>query len=306
MKRAQLPLNALRAFDAAARHMSFKKAADELAVTPAAVSQQIRSLEDLLGVELFRRTSRSLILTDRAQMALASLRQGFEAIEDAVSTLEAARDDGTLHLSVSPSFASKWLVPRLERYYQQNPNAVVKIDASMEVTDFAETEMDLAIRYGAGQYPGLHAEELMREEVFPVCSPALQDGETPVRTPGDLVNVPLIHDDSSLDDESCPSWAMWLKAAGVTVREGQPALHFNQTSLAIEAAIAGRGVVLAKRTLAHADLRAGRLVRPFRHTQSVGFAYFMVCPRAKKDMPKVETFMNWLRVEAGHDWAYEI
>ena len=306
MKRAQLPLNALRAFDAAARHLSFKKAADELSVTPAAVSQQIRTLEDLLGVELFRRTSRALILTDRAQLALNALRQGFEQIEEAVSTLEAGRDDGTLHLSVSPSFASKWLVPRLERYYQQKGDAVVKIDASMEVTDFTETNVDLAVRYGAGTYPGLYVEELMREEVFPVCAPDLMDGDEGVKTPEDLINVPLIHDDSSLDDESCPDWAMWLKAAGVTVREGQPALHFNQTSLAIEAAIAGRGVVLAKRTIAQEDLRAGRLVRPFRHAHPVEFAYYMVCPKAKKDMPKVESFMNWLRSEAGHDWAYEI
>lgn len=306
MKRALLPLNALRVFDAAARHLSFKKAADELAVTPAAVSQQIRSLEEVLGVPLFRRSSRALILTDQAQRALPALRQGFECMEEAVGILTEPSVGDRLTLSVSPSFASKWLVPRLERFYEQERTAVVKIVATMEVADFQTGEIDLAIRYGAGSYPGLYAEVLMREEVFPVCAPALLEGETAIRTPADLVQVPLIHDESSLDDESCPTWTMWLKAAGVAVSEGQAALHFNQTSLAIEAAIAGRGVALAKRTIAQADLKAGRLVRPFGHVYPVDFAHYLVCPEAKKDLPKVSRFMNWLRAEAGHDWAYEI
>ncbi|MGF1606791.1 MAG: transcriptional regulator GcvA [Rhodothalassiaceae bacterium] len=306
MKRAALPLNALRVFDAAARHLSFKKAADELSVTPAAVSQQIRTLEEVLGMPLFRRSARSLILTDQAQAALPALRQGFECIEEAVALMQAGHGNGPLVISVSPSFASKWLVPRLGRFYQEERDAVVRIIATMELSDFQREEVDLAIRYGAGDYPGLYSEILMREEVFPVCAPALVDGDSAIREPGDLSRVPLIHDESSLDDESCPTWAMWLKAAGLGVEEGQPALHFNQTSLAIEAAIAGRGVALAKRTMAAQDLKAGRLVRPFSHAYPVDFAHYLVCPQAKKDQPRVARFMSWLRTEAGHDWAWEI
>jgi len=307
LRRGQLPLNALRAFEAAARHLSFKKAADELAVTPAAVSQQIRSLEEYLGIQLFRRTSRNLVMTERAQQSLDALRDGFDRIEEACAVLQAPVDDNVLRISVSPSFAAKWLVPRLERYYEENAEMVVKISATNELTDFAHEDVDLAIRYGSGNYPGLTVEELMREEVFPVCAPSLVDGsEEAISAPEDLKRVTLIHDDSSLDDESCPTWSMWLKAAGVKVEEGQRALHFNQTALAIEAAVAGRGVVLAKRTLAETDLKAVRLVRPFKQSHPVDFAYYMVCPEDKLSDPKVASFMSWLRAEAGRSWAWEI
>ncbi len=302
MKRAQLPLNALRAFEAAARHLSFKIASNELAVTPAAVSQQIRSLEDYLGVTLFRRTKRSLILTEQAQACLPHLQAGFENIEDAVSILEASLAEDNLKVSVSPSFALKWLVPRLDHYYQINGNAVVKISASMEIVDFQREDMDMAIRYGSGNYPGLYTEELMREEVFPVCCPTWLAGEDPIRSPEDLKRFTLIHDDSSLDDESCPTWAMWLKAAGIGSEEGHRALHFNQTSLAIEAAIAGRGIALAKRTLAEADIKAGRLIRPFEDAYPVEFAYYLVCPEQKRDLTKVRCFMEWLKSEANPDY----
>lgn len=306
LRRGQLPLNALRAFEAAARHLSFKKAAEELNVTPAAISQQIRTLEDYLDLQLFRRTARALVLTEKAQECQESLREGFDAIEEACAILAAPAEDNELRLSVSPSFGAKWLVPRLERYYEENAEVTVKIDATNELADFARGDADLAIRYGAGAYSGLYVEELMREEVFPVCSPALLDGDKPVRGPKDLGHVTLIHDDSSLDDESCPTWPMWLKAAGVKTDEGQRALHFNQTSLAIEAAIAGRGIVLAKRALAQNDLNTGRLVRPFKESHPVDFAYYMVCPPDKAELPKVSSFIAWLRTEAGRAWAWEI
>lgn len=306
LRRAQLPLNALRAFEAAARQLSFKKAAEELSVTPAAVSQQIRSLEDYLGIQLFHRTARALLLTERAQLCLEHLREGFDSIEEACAILQTKDNDRELRISVSPSFGAKWLVPRLERYYERNADVVVKISATHQLTDFAREDVDLAIRYGPGRYAGLFVEELMREEVVPVCSPALLEGESPLRVPADVRNITLIHDDSSLDDESCPTWPMWLKAAGVAVEEGQRALHFNQTNFAIEAAVAGRGIVLAKRTIAESDLRSGRLVRPFKESHPVDFAYYMVCPEEKAGLPKVARFMDWLREEAGRAWAWEI
>lgn len=299
MKRALLPLNALRAFDAAARHLSFKRAADELSVTPAAVSQQVRSLEEYLGVQLFRRVNRTLILTSQAVKSLPALEEGFKQFEAAVRALQALKEDVNLRISISPSFAAKWLVPRLGNFYQLRPDIIVKLSASMQLVDFDREEFDLAIRYGGGGYNGLYSEELLRETISPVCSPEIMEGPNPIRTPADLKRLTLIHDDSSLEDPSCPDWAMWLKAASVAIEDGQSALHFNQSNLAIEAAIAGRGVALAKTTIAEADIASGRLVRPFCQTQPVDFAYHIVCPEEKLEVGKVESFIAWLREEAG-------
>lgn len=298
MKRALLPLNALRAFDAAARHLSFKKASEELSVTPAAVSQQVRSLEEYLGVQLFRRVNRSLYLTPVAENSLSALQDGFKGFEAAVAALQVVQTDMNLKVSVSPSFASKWLVPRLGNFHDARPDIIVRVSASMMLVDFANEDFDIAIRYGAGNYSGLYVEELLRESVAPVCSPALLEGDNPVRGLKDLKRFTLIHDDSSLDDPSCPDWHMWLKAACVSVGDGHSALHFNQSNLAIEAAIAGRGVALAKSTLAAADIKAGRLVRPFEKAQPVDFAYYIVCPEDMLEKEKVSSFVDWLRAEA--------
>ena len=300
MKRAMLPLNALRAFDAAARHLSFKLAADELSVTPAAVSQQIRHLEDVLGVELFKRTNRALILTERAQLALHDLKQGFEHLEDSVKAIQNAEENHTLRISVSPSFASKWLVPRLANYYELNSDAIVKVQASMALTDFRTEDIDLAIRFGAGDYPGLHVEELMRETVFPVASPELCEQEN-IRccTPADLAKTTLIHDDSFIEDDSAPSWSMWLKAAGLDNLDGHRALHFNTHSLAVEAAVAGRGVALARSSIAAEDIKAGRLRTLFGEAIPVNFAHYIVCPEENLKLARVEAFIDWLKTEAG-------
>ncbi|RME65530.1 MAG: LysR family transcriptional regulator [Alphaproteobacteria bacterium] len=217
MKRALLPLNALRVFDAAARHLSFKNAADELAVTPAAVSQQIRALEDYLGVVLFKRQARSLELTEDAERALPALREGFERFEEAVRILQASQRSNALTVSVAPSFASKWLVPRIERFLGTRPDMDVRILASTELVNFAEENVDLAIRYGAGDYEGLHVEKLIDEQVFPVCNPALVEGPDGLKSAGDLARFTLIHDDTSVADPSNPTWTMWLQAAGVDV-----------------------------------------------------------------------------------------
>ncbi len=294
MKRSLLPLNALRAFDAAARHMSFKQAADDLAVTPAAISQQIRSLEEILGVELFRRTNRSLVLTEAAQLSLTALREGFEKLEQAVDTITDTKASRVLRVSVSPSFASKWLVPRLASYYECHPHAVVKISATMQITDFKAEDVDLAIRYGAGNYEGLHVEELLRETVFPVCSPALLQGKDSVC---DILHHTLIHDESSVSDESMPTWPMWLKAAGIQTPECVPALHFNTHALAIEAAVAGRGVALARSAIAEEDMKAGRLVKPFGKATPVNFAHYIVCPEDKLKNERVQEFICWLKRE---------
>lgn len=298
MKRSLLPLNALRAFDAAARHRSFKLAADDLAVTPAAISQQIRTLEDYIGVTLFRRSNRELILTDAAKASLQPLTDGFSKLEEAVAALETEKESAMLRVSVSPSFASKWLVPRLARYYERRPNAVVKISATMAITDFQSEEVDIAIRYGTGQYEKLYVEELLRETVVPMCAPGLLDGDKPLKTPEDLIKHTLIHDDSFSEDDSATTWPMWLKAAAVVVPEGLPALHFNTHMLAIEAAVAGRGVVLARSSIAEEDVKAGRLVPLFVDTRlPVSFAHYIVVPEDHLTRETVADFVDWLRAE---------
>lgn len=293
------PLNALKVFEAAARHMSFTKAADELHVTPGAVSQQIKALEDYIGGRLFRRTKRALLLTDAAQASLPILREAFDKLEEASRILTARGDSKRLTVSVAPSLAAKWLVPRLDRFHERMPEVEVWISADMEVVDFAVDDIDLAIRYGAGRYPGLEVELLMEEQILPVCSPRLLTGEHPLRAPHDLEHHPLLHDGSpEQEDLGATNWAMWLKAAGVVHVDAKRGAKFNQSSLVIEAAVAGKGVALAKSTIALADLEAGRLVAPFDLTTPSNFSYYLVHPASKSRNAGVKAFKKWLHDEA--------
>lgn len=292
------PLNALRVFESAARHLSFTKAAEELHVTPGAVSQQIKALEDFLQTPVFRRQKRSLLLTDEAQASLPILREGFDKLAEAGKILSAKADSSRLTVSVAPSLASKWLVPRLDRFQAAHPEIDVWVSADMDVVDFAVDDVDLAIRYGAGQYPDLEIEHLMAEKIVPVCSPALITGAHPLKEPSDLIHHTLLHDSSADNDPNCPTWPMWLKAAGVCHKEGERGLKFNQSSLVIEAAVAGKGVALAKAALALADLEAARLVIPFDLTTPTDFAYYIVHPPSKSSSPAVNAFKQWLKDEA--------
>jgi LysR family glycine cleavage system transcriptional activator len=297
------PLNALRAFEAAARHLNFSRAADELSVTPGAVSQQIQNLEDYVGASLFKRTPRGLLLTDAAQTALPALREAFDRLAEAASLLTAAVDGRRLTLTAPPSFAAKWLVPRLGRFEASHPQVDVWLSADMELVDFGVGDVDLAVRYGAGPYPGLEAVRLMHETVIPVMSPEL-NAATPLERPADLARHVLLHDGSPDADDSCPDWQMWLAARGVKGVDGARGPRFNQSSLVIEAALSGRGVALAKRTLAQDDLDAGRLVAPMAITTSVDFAYYVVHPKAKGRLPQVKAFVAWILGEAAaHDAA---
>jgi len=291
------PLNALRAFEAAARHLNFSRAADELSVTPGAVSQQIQNLEDYVGVALFKRTPKGLLLTDPAQIALPALREAFDRLAEAASMLTAAVDGRRLTVSVAPSFAAKWLVPRLGRFEALHPLVDVWISAGMELVDFNSGEIDIAIRYGSGHYAGLEVQRLMQETVIAVTSPELLAAH-PLNQLSDLAGQVLLHDGSPDADESCPDWTMWLAARGVTGVDGSRGPRFNQSSLVIEAAVGGRGVALAKRALAQADLDAGRLVAPFQIATAVDFAYYLVHPKAKGRLPQVKAFVAWVTAEA--------
>ncbi len=291
------PLNALRAFEAAARHLNFSRAADELSVTPGAVSQQIQNLEDYVGAALFKRTPKGLLLTDAAQTALPALREAFDRLAEAASLLTAAVDGRRLTLTAAPSFAAKWLVPRLGAFEQLHPQVDIWLSAGMELLDLAAGEVDVAIRYGAGRYPGLEAIRLMSETVLLVASPDLV-ARIPLDEPADLANHILLHDGSPDADPSCPDWSMWLAARGVKGVDGNRGPRFNQSSLVIEAAVGGRGVALAKRTLAQDDLDAGRLVAPLQIATAVDFAYHVVHPKAKGRLPQVKAFVNWITAEA--------
>ena len=291
------PLNALRAFEAAARHLNFSRAADELSVTPGAVSQQIQNLEDYVGAALFKRTPKGLLLTDAAQTALPALREAFDRLAEAASMLTAAVDGRRLTLTAAPSFAAKWLVPRLGKFEQAYPQVDVWLSAGIDLVDLNAGEVDVAIRYGAGRYPGLEVRRLMSETVIPVISPELNE-TNPLREPADLLRHTLLHDGSPEPDDSCPDWTMWLAARGVKGVDGNRGPRFNQSSLVIEAAVNGRGVALAKRTLAQADLDAGRLVAPMQIATAVDFAYYLVHPKAKGRLPQVKAFIGWIGAEA--------
>lgn len=291
------PLNALRAFEAAARHLNFSRAADELTVTPGAVSQQIQNLEDYVGAPLFKRTPKGLLLTDAAQTALPALREAFDRLAEAASMLTAAVDGRRLTLTAAPSFAAKWLVPRLGSFEQKHPQVDVWLSAGLDLVDLSAGEVDVAIRYGGGRYPGLEVHRLIGETVIPVISPELH-AQTPLNDPKDLANHVLLHDGSPDPDDSCPDWTMWLAARGLKSVDGARGPRFNQSSLVIEAAVNGRGVALAKRTIAQDDLDAGRLISPLQISTAVDFAYYLVHPKAKGRLPQVKAFISWIAAEA--------
>ena len=292
------PLSALRAFEAAARHMSFSKAADELHVTPAAVSHQIHALEQDLGVRLFHRMNRSIELTASARVLLPGLTEAFAGIQSSVRRLQAHNDTGTLTVTASPSFTAKWLVLRLHRFQEQCPEIDVRISATDAVVDLTKGDYDIAIRYGAGRYPRLEVELLLKNEVFPACSPQLLATGPPLRTPQDLPAHALIHDQAVERDPLAPTWRMWLKAAGVNHVPAATGLSFNNMHLALDAAIAGHGVVLAQSTIAAADLAAGRLVRLFSLALPDPFAFYIVTAPGALERPKVRAFRDWLRCAA--------
>jgi len=293
------PLNALRAFEAAGRHLSFTRAAEELHVTPAAVSHQVRALEQYLGVRLFRRRPRGLLLTEAGQQALPGVGAGFDRIAGALAELREAETMRPLTVSVAPSFAARWLVPRLEAFWQSHPDIELRIDATERVADFRQDDVDLGIRYGFGDYAGLHVECLAPQKVFPVCSPWLMDGEYPLREPTNLRHHTLIHVEWERAGMTAPDWPTWLATAGVEGVDAEAGPRFGQQAMAVQAAIAGHGVALASELLVADDLDHGRLVRPFEQSLEEHFTYFFVCLPEALERPRVRTFRDWMFAELG-------
>lgn len=299
MARRLPPLNGLRAFEAAARSLSFTKAAEELNVTPAAVSQQVKSLEEYFGVALFKRLTRALMLTNSGQLVLPVLQEGFDKLAEADHILRNRRDDRILTVSVAPSFGAKWLVPRLERFRRAYPDYDIRIDATDTRADFKRDNVDIAMRYGLGEYPGLVSECLLTEVAVPVCSPRLLEGEHPLRTPEDLRHHTLLHIQWKMESDAAPNWRMWLKAAGLDDIDPDRGPQFSLESMAIQAAMDGQGVSLISSALVEEDIAAGRLIRPFPEEviQKTKFCYFLVYPEAHLQYPKVAAFRDWVQTE---------
>ncbi len=300
------PLNSLRAFEIAARHLSFRKAAEELHVTPAAISHQIKLLEEQLGVALFHRLTRAIELTEVGRSFLPKLREGFENIALAVERVRAYGRADALTVNVPPSFATKWLMPRLHRLVTANPDIDIRILASMRLMDTSRhdfpdeqtVDADIDIRFGSGRYPHSRVDLLFPVSLTPLCSPSLLKGMRPLSRPSDLRYHVLLHDDTLYLSDGRPDWEQWLKAAGADGVDPSRGPHFNHSILGLEAAVDGLGVVLGIKELAAHDLAAGRLVAPFELSLAMDAAYYLVSAEANAERPKVATFRNWLLEEA--------
>lgn len=295
-------LNALRAFEASARHQSFSKAAAELHVTPAAVGQLVRGLEEWLGRPLFVRNAGGrtrLVATDDAQRALPEIQAGFDRLRAGLERLQESAAGGVLTVTVSPAFAAKWLLPRFERFQAACPDTDVRLETQLKPVDFAAQRVDIGVRYGTGTWPGLVAEKLMDEEVYPVCSPGLLRQGPPLREPGDLGHATLIHDLSMDGHAGFPTWDMWLRNAGTTGVATARGLKINNSAAVLQAAIEGRGVALARSVMAHDDLAAGRLVRLFAEIRfDSALAYYVVYRPESAGQPRLVAFRDWLLEEA--------
>ena len=311
------PLNALKAFEATARHQSVKKAAIELNVTPAAVSHQIKALEEYLGISLFHRHNRSLELTEAARSSLPKLREGFDNLAQAVERVRAHKGGGMLMVSAAPSFAARWLMPRLHRFLAAHPDVDVRVSARLRqpsesarrrglaeraTLDDWLADSDIAVLYGSGDYPGFQVDKLLALTVTPICSPRLvTHPQHPLERPADLRHHLLLHDETGDLYDGVSFWEVWLKAAGVTGVDLNRGPHFSHAVLAFEAAIEGHGVVATMPVLAESDLHAARLVTPFALRVPLASAYYLVCSPEAAKRAAVAAFRAWLLEEAERD-----
>jgi LysR family glycine cleavage system transcriptional activator len=304
----------MRAFESAARHLSFKAAANDLHVTPAAISQQIKLLEEYLGQPLFHRLPRALTLTRTAEAMLPKLREGLDCLAAAVAATRIDQPGGVIKVLAPPSFAARWLVPRLAKFQQAHPDCELRLSSDATAIDRRDAgaltqdehdpldqESRVMIRFGHGRYAGHRVERLFAPDYVPVCSPTLASGDHPLKTPDEVRHHPLIHDETIADLEERPSWTEWLRRAGVSGVDEQRGPRFNNQALAIEAAMAGQGMLLVPRVLVSADVAAGRLAIPFEIIVPSRYAYYLVSSPALAERPAVRAFADWLFAEARAD-----
>jgi LysR family glycine cleavage system transcriptional activator len=275
-----------RFFEAAARHLNFTRAAGELHVTHGAVSQRIKRLEEHLRTPLFRRSGRSMLLTDEGSHLLERVRSAMSEIAAGVEAIRPNNGERILTISSVPCFAAYWLLPRLADFNERHPDIQVNIRATRSLTDFNRDGVDMAVRFGPGTWEGLRSIKLYDEQLIPVCSPALRGGRLP-RVPSDLLKVPLLHHDRQ-------PWSIWFEAVGLDYRDVDQGPHYSDQSLLFPAAIAGLGVALVRASLVEADLKSGRLVRLFSRSVPTKYSYFIVYPPDSQNRGKILTFQQWL------------
>ena len=292
MARRLPQLNALKAFEAAARHESFTRAAEELCVTQGAVSHQVKALEADLGLKLFNRERQRLIITEAGRQYLAVARDALDRIAMGTERLVKRQSSGVLTVSTSPDFAAKWLVHRLGRLAEAHPGIDLRVSATLHHVDFAGEDVDIAVRHGDGDWPGLHVTRLCTEQLFAVCSPKLGSD---LKQPRDVLNFPLLHMDGG------KAWSSWFDKAGIGGVDAIQGPTLNRASMLIDAAIDGHGIALARTTLAAWDLLNMRLVRPFAVELPLSKPYWIVCPKATASLPKLAAFRDWIMAEAAED-----
>lgn len=292
MSRRLPPLSALRAFEAAARHLSFTRAATELGVTQAAISHQVKLLEDQLGQPLFRRLTRRLLLTDAGQTLWPGVRDGFDRLAQAVQKVQASRDGGVLTLSLTVSFAARWLVPRLGTFLKAHPEIDVKLTTTDRMVDFAREDVDAAIRHGAGQWAGLESWRVLSPAYTALLNPRLIE-ETKPEQPSDLQRLPLL-----VESDDNVSWRAWFDAAGTSWKPHRRMIEFDTTQMAVQAAIEGLGVALGPPEYFADELESGRLIQPFEVYIMTDEAFFLVSPSGRAEEPKIRAFRDWVLAEA--------
>jgi LysR family transcriptional regulator, glycine cleavage system transcriptional activator len=304
--KAPVYLNAMRAFEASARHQSFSAAALELNVTPAAVGQLVRGLEEWLDIALFLRSAGGkarLIPTEVAQRALPDIRAGFDRLSVGLERLKEGAPNSVLTVTVSPAFAAKWLLPRIERFHDACPEVDLRLDTSLKLLDFATQGIDVGVRYGAGMWPGLIADKLMDEDIYPVCSPRLSSERGGWTAPAELARETLIHDLSMDARAGFATWDAWFDNAGVKGASGAAShrgMRINNSAAVLQAAIEGNGIALARSAMAADDLAAGRLVRLFPSLEFAStLAYYVVYRPETATLPRLVAFRDWLLGEAG-------
>lgn len=287
------PFSGLRAFEASARYLNFSRAAEELNVTQSAISHQVKSLEDFLGVRLFVRTHNSINLSKQGQAYLLPVRDAIEMISNATSRIRNRHDSTTLTISLLPTFATRWLIPRLPDFQDSYPRIDVRLSTSIAMVDFNQTDVDVAIRYGKGGWQGLYSKVLMREEIFPVCSPSLLQGKQMLKEPAELLKYPLLHNLSHPGE-----WQMWLTATSLGEISPQRGHSFESSDLALQAAVEGMGMALGRRPLVNKVLESGELIAPLSMEVSSDYQYYFVCPENHLQRQNVTSFHAWLFKQA--------